>query len=37
MKEKYLKPETDIINFKTEDVIVTSGEIETTNDETPIM
>lgn len=35
MKDKYLKPNVDIVNFTAEDVITTSGlDYETTSPET---
>ena len=37
MKEKYERTELEIIKFYTEDVIMTSGEIELEEDETPFM
>ena len=32
MKSKYIKPELDIYSFHSEDIITTSGEIETEED-----
>ena len=37
VKEKYERTELEIIKFYTEDVIMTSGEIELEEDETPFM
>ena len=36
-KERYERTELEIIQFLTEDVIMTSGEIELEEDETPFM
>ena len=37
VKEKYERTELEIIQFLTEDVIMTSGEIDLEEDETPFM
>ena len=36
-KEKYERTELEIIQFLTEDVIMTSGEMEPEEDEIPVM
>ena len=36
-KEQYERTELEIIRFLTEDVIMTSGEMESEEDETPLM
>ena len=37
VKEKYERIELEIIQFLTEDIIMTSGEVESEEDEIPIM
>lgn len=37
VKEKYERTELEIIRFLTGDVIMTSGEMESEEDETPFM
>ncbi len=37
VKEKYERTELEIIQFLTEDVIMTSGEMESEEDEIPVM
>ena len=37
VKEQYERTELEIIQFLTEDVIMTSGEMESEEDEIPVM